>query len=147
MSGIKLIAAERQRQIEKEGWSPEHDDQHANFELTRAAVFYACYAIPEDEGSFITQYKPPFRWWPWEWRWFKQKDEVSNLVRAGALIAAEIDRLERSTASNKVLQPSKSVPHLTKRAGDSPLAYCSHGCAPNECSSPGCVNEYKSASV
>ncbi|MCM0757438.1 hypothetical protein M7775_02505, partial [Sporomusa sphaeroides DSM 2875] len=42
-SGIELIAAERQRQISQEGWTPEHDDQHANGELALAA---ACYAIP-----------------------------------------------------------------------------------------------------
>lgn len=37
-SGIDLIAAERQRQIEEEGWTPDHDDQHTNGELALAAA-------------------------------------------------------------------------------------------------------------
>ena len=33
--------------------------------------------------------------WPWSDKWWKPKDKIRDLVRAGALIAAEIDRLQR----------------------------------------------------
>ncbi len=42
MTGIERIAAERLRQIEKKGWTPEHDDEHDPEDLEMAA---ACYAI------------------------------------------------------------------------------------------------------
>ena len=80
-SGVGLIAEERKRQIEKEGWLAAHDDEHANGEMAQAA---ACYTLGEDCVE-----------WPWEEEWWKPKDRISDLVRAGALIAAEIDRLTR----------------------------------------------------
>lgn len=84
-SGVDAIAAERQRQIEKEGWTLEHDDEHNNDDLIQAA---ACYLLEQMRfGALIP--------WPWENGWFKPKDRRSDLVRAGALIAAEIDRLDR----------------------------------------------------
>jgi hypothetical protein len=77
--GVELIKAERQRQVKVEGWTPEHDAKHTEGELATAA---ACYALGELDNT-----------WPWEAHWWKPKDRISNLVRAGALIAAEIDRL------------------------------------------------------
>ncbi len=76
--GIELIAAERRRQVEVEGWTPEHDAEHVNGELAVAA---SCYATGD------------YAMWPWAPEWLKPKDRLSDLVRAGALIAAEIDRL------------------------------------------------------
>lgn len=89
-SGVDLIAAERQRQVEREGWTPEHDDGHADGALARAA---ACYA----DGFEITgKFSVPLRW-PFEASdWKPSDDRVRDLVKAGALIAAEIDRIERS---------------------------------------------------
>lgn len=46
MNGAELIAAERQRQIEREGWTPSHDDQHIHGELAAVA---ACYATPNQQ--------------------------------------------------------------------------------------------------
>lgn len=106
MSGIEDIAAERQRQISVEGWTPEHDDEHSKGELISAALCYAIHAevsakllamgmpeavIVERSGAAGT---PPS--WPWEAAWWKPGDAQRNLARAGALIAAEIDRLERA---------------------------------------------------
>jgi hypothetical protein len=90
-TGAKLIAAERRRQVEAEGWTPEHDAQHAAGELARAA---ACYALPQRERT--TSPGLPFpRGWPWGVRAWKPEpgDRVRELVKAGGLIAAEIDRL------------------------------------------------------
>jgi len=76
--GVDLIAAERKRQVEVEGWNPRHDlREHCSGELAQAA---ACYATGRSE------------WWPWCDEDYKPKDRLSDLVRAGALIAAEIDR-------------------------------------------------------
>lgn len=87
-TGVELIAAERQRQIEKEGWTASHDDDHDDGELALAA---ACYANPTRGVSF-----PP-NFWPWAEEWWKPSpgDRVRELVKAGALLAAEIDRLQR----------------------------------------------------
>jgi hypothetical protein len=88
--GAALIAAERRRQVDEEGWTPEHDDEHINGELTSAA---RCYSI-----VYTPKSPPPFggyAWWPWEQRWWKPGNRIENLVKAGALIAAEIDRLKR----------------------------------------------------
>jgi hypothetical protein len=88
MNGVELIRQERQRQIEVEGWTPEHDDEHSRRELQFAAVSYVLYAANYDD--------PLPRIWPWERKWWKPSDgHIRNLVKAGALIAAEIDRLQR----------------------------------------------------
>lgn len=92
LNGAALIAAERQRQIDEELWTAEHDDHHENAELLEAAISYVGASIPRH----VRNIRPAF-WWPvdWDLRWFKPKDSISNLVKAGALIAAEIDRLQR----------------------------------------------------
>ena len=101
MSGIELIAQERQRQIEQEGWTPEHDDQHNDSEMAMAAVAYI-YADEFDadsyrNGSLEILYTAAYSFWPWRSDRWKPKDRLSNLIRAGALIAAEIDRLQRES--------------------------------------------------
>jgi hypothetical protein len=94
---VALIAAERKRQIEAEGWTPDHDAAHCDGSLAIAA---AVYAIPDnrlirktrDDGSAGVP-----TMWPWDAAWWKPSphDRVRELVKAGALIAAEIDRLQR----------------------------------------------------
>lgn len=96
MTGLEIIAAERQRQVEVEGWSESHDDGHIGEQLAIAA---ACYALPSHlrensrEPDFIDQH------WPWTYSWWKPtpQDRVHELAKAGALIASEIDRLHRET--------------------------------------------------
>lgn len=88
--GAGLIAIERQRQITEEGWTAEHDDRHTNESLTEASY---CYAMRGDHPMYAT--RPPASW-PWDRQWWKPKDHIRNLVIAGALIAAEIDRLRRA---------------------------------------------------
>lgn len=115
-TGIKLIADERERQINTEGWTNEHDAQHADGSLALAAV---CYATPiklfemEKKAGGYTIFDP----WPdsWDRRWDKRfsygerkanpgnhipdpstyttEERLDLLVKAGALLAAEIDRL------------------------------------------------------
>lgn len=88
------ILAERRRQIEAEGWSEEHDDQHTEAELAMAASCYAAFAAAPGNDTGKGDGIPPTGW-PWEWSWWKPKDRRRDLVRAGALIIAEIERLDR----------------------------------------------------
>jgi hypothetical protein len=91
-TGARDIGRERRRQINKEGWTPDHDDAHGDGALAEAAV---CYALARDSS-----YPQPRRW-PWDASWWKPRSHRQNLVRAGALIAAEIDRLDRAAAKAK----------------------------------------------
>ena len=86
--GVSRIAAERKRQTEVEGWTPQHDLLHDQGELALAA---ACYATPGIH--YKNNQWPPPSMWPWEKEWWKPTlDPIRNLEKAGALIAAEIDR-------------------------------------------------------
>lgn len=98
MTGIERMAAERQRQIDAEGWTPEHDDEHVLGELRDAARAYLYVARPSADLRIAlapwAYIAPP--WWPWHPDWWKPSDDpIRNLEKAGALIAAEIDRLQR----------------------------------------------------
>lgn len=98
-SGAQLIALERDRQLKIEGWTPEHDDKHKKHELALAASSYiAVVASPDEDGDEHGKVRPCWDW-PWSKKWWKPSDDpVRNLVKAGALIAAEIDRLQRAQA-------------------------------------------------
>lgn len=96
--GAALIAAERRRQVEVEGWTAEHDDAHDCGEMVEAAI---CYAEQAKGRGWVSPEKyrqdevDPFGDWPWDESWWKPQTPIRDLVRAGALIAAEIDRLQR----------------------------------------------------
>lgn len=85
--GLHIIAAERNRQLSEEHRSLDEDLLHVHCELARAA---SCYAMPTGyrDGN------PPSQW-PWHPFWWKPSPEnrIRDLAKAGALIAAEIDRL------------------------------------------------------
>ncbi|HAI5534045.1 TPA: ead/Ea22-like family protein [Escherichia coli] len=82
------VVAERQRQQSVEGWTPEHDNAYQNSELADAA---ACYAIHAHNQGFSTPAH-----WPWSPDWWKQSGARRDLVKAGALILAEIERIDRA---------------------------------------------------
>ncbi|MGU1552863.1 hypothetical protein ACSERV_30275 [Pseudomonas aeruginosa] len=90
------VQTERRRQVEAEGWTPEHDDQHSDGQMAQAAGCYALHA-----GGIGTDWPGGIRngsalFWPWDEEWWKPKSARENLVRAGALVLAEIERLDRS---------------------------------------------------
>lgn len=91
-SGVEMIAAERRRQIATEGWTQEHDAyHHSNGELAHAA---AVYALTPDARLFSGSDRRCPVFWPVRWAFKPTPDDrVRELVKAGALIAAEIDRL------------------------------------------------------
>ena len=111
-TGIELITAERERQIKEEGWTPDHDAQHTNGELADAAATYAMTLRNRLNLMILAQEKNPnlkqLPTWPFDKKWWKpsEKDRIRELIKAGALIAAEIDRLiaEKHKANEKVIK-------------------------------------------
>ncbi|MBY5256980.1 ead/Ea22-like family protein [Citrobacter amalonaticus] len=90
------VIAERQRQQSVEGWTTEHDDQYEDGELIDAA---ACYA--KDSSLWDCIGEPPSDW-PWNDEWWKpSKSMRRNLIKAGALILAEIERRDRAAGIGK----------------------------------------------
>jgi len=113
MTGIERIAKERERQTSVEGWTTLHDDSHIHAEMALAA---ACYASPipirarlrvpvscgcrSAECEHTLGFSERDKWvdpWPWDKSWDKRgkHDRIRQLEIAGALVAAEIDRLQR----------------------------------------------------
>lgn len=87
MTGIELIAQERKRQIEQEGFDAERDARYDREQLAYAA---ATYALPPTAN---TKDFKRIHLWPWDRSWWKPSDDrIRELVKAGALIAAEIYR-------------------------------------------------------
>lgn len=103
MSGIELIVQERQRQLDEEGFSAEHDDRLADGQL---AIMAACYAVHGIPGVKVTRKKkvPGGVAFVDAWPGPAEKDTrdkhkwLDRLVIAGALILAEIDRVKRLKA-------------------------------------------------
>ena len=96
--GVLLISAERTRQVQKEGYTPKHDAQHKNSEMAQAAAYYCVVggvaSVPDHED--VDMEMSPL--YPWRWCTEGQKREGfpiptdKDLIKAGALIAAELDR-------------------------------------------------------
>lgn len=91
------VQAERRRQVEAEGWTPEHDDEHSHGQMARAA---ACYALagssaPSDGTAALLVSLA----WPWDEQWWKPTSARRDLVKACALGLAEIERLDRAGIS------------------------------------------------
>lgn len=90
------VLAERRRQVEVEGWSTERDDRYIDCELARAAATYALCEKPEQLqvcGAFA---------WPWPAGWWKPTTYRRNLVKAAALLLAEIERIDRAADANQI---------------------------------------------
>ncbi|MDU4250512.1 hypothetical protein [Pseudomonas sp.] len=94
------VQTERRRQVETEGWSPEHDDEHACDEIAAFACLYAMPPAARDWDASSTGYGEtlgqallPENWRP------KLGDRRRELIKAGALILAEIERLDRADAA------------------------------------------------
>lgn len=98
------VAAERQRQVSVEGWTDLHDDEHDGGELAAAASAYALYVAdelnPQSQGDGDYGRACP-EMWPFHRNWWKPESPRAALVKAGALILAEIERIDR--AASKVV--------------------------------------------
>jgi hypothetical protein len=94
---IDDVVTERLRQVDSEGFGPAHDDRYHNWELARAGVCYATVATHKDrtrKESAKRAFAPGT--WPWHLDWWKPKDRRRDLVRAAALLIAEIERMDRA---------------------------------------------------
>jgi hypothetical protein len=93
---ITDVLAERQRQVEAEGWSAEHDDAHGAGVLSAAGMCYAGHATLTLTGEARDEVPAP---WPWAAEWWKPKNPRRDLVRAAALLIAEIERIDRAAVA------------------------------------------------
>ena len=128
-TGIERIAAERKRQVEAEGWTAGHDDEHDDGELALVAALYATPRPLFGKHPSGVAFDP----WPatWDTKWDKRPrradgrlalgtvaQRVRCLEKAGALIAAEIDRLLRVAVQDQDLVPSLPPPSTESAPAD-----------------------------
>lgn len=98
---VSDIAAERQRQVDVEGWSEAHDDEHDLGELGLAAALYALPYEAEVAGEKLLSQDDYLGLdmalsIACKWDLKPERDRRRRLVKAGALIVAEIERLDRA---------------------------------------------------
>ena len=121
-TGIELIQEERQRQIDVEGWTAEHDSHHTNGELAAAAI---CYWTPEEKRVYQTvsffdgdeNYAPVE--WPWEDIWWKPSpdDRIKELKKAGALYMAD-EAVTGNDWSEAIEKIAKEIAPFAKKYDD-----------------------------
>ena len=95
MSVLGDVTAERRRQVADEGFAPARDDGYVHGQLARAASAYAEFGGLPDERRGGYSGAPAT--WPWALQWWKPTDRRRDLVKAAALIFAEIERLDRAS--------------------------------------------------
>lgn len=101
---IAKIKKERERQQKVEGWSNEHDDRYINYELSKAAATYALGAaennadrsVMDTFGTSGTNFSI-HNLWPFSRTFHKPVSREKDLIKAAALIIAELERLSRIT--------------------------------------------------
>lgn len=99
------VKAERLRQINEEGWSPDYDDQQSNGQISAAAGCYALEDSSADIDSKFPRRELPDgvpKAWPWLSNWWKPTTRRRNLIKAAALIVAEIERLDRARKAKRL---------------------------------------------
>lgn len=100
MTALHAVMAERHRQMMVEGWTAKHDDEHGDGAMALAAAAYAI--AGSSDGRKVGDELTPsiieriWRHTGWAWQWWKPKDKRRNLVRAAALLLAEIERMDRA---------------------------------------------------
>ena len=98
------IVAERARQVSVEGWTVENDDLYVDGEMAVAAGAYVLHDTFGTRSVF-----PGIRaLWPWSALWWKPTTRRRNLVKAGAMIVAEIERLDRAAARQAIAPEPQS---------------------------------------
>jgi hypothetical protein len=88
---LRDVLAERQRHVDVEGWTPEHDDEHDPGILAFAGAAYALNA-----AYVLDLCEPPVvPFWPFSSDWWKPGTPRRSLVKATALLLSEIERIDR----------------------------------------------------
>ena len=116
-NAIEDVLKERDRQQNEKGRTAEHDDHHVKGELALAAAAYALHSsaalLPEPSESmssgkyFLQAYAGAA--WPWAPEYWKPKAPRQNLVRAAAMLLAEIDRIDRAEQVGEVRAESAAA--------------------------------------
>lgn len=88
------VLAERQRQVTAEGWTPEHDDNYADGQLAYAAAAYSVASVETSDSLMVASQL--FHRTRWHKEWWKPSTPRRDMVKAAALILAEIERLDRA---------------------------------------------------
>ena len=97
---LRLFRLERVRQVVAEGYKPEHDDRYVNGELLAAAQCYVLAAFVHGHGVDLEGDHMPTGW-PWApEHWKPNGGPLSCIVKAGALMLAELERRKRAEAMN-----------------------------------------------
>lgn len=111
-SVVAEVLAERHRQVHDEALTPMHDDRHRRGEMARAAACYALSSIDDKpvSATLAANFAGQTVWggqvalttllWPWGAMWWKAGDRRRSLVKAAALIVAEIERIDRAANRN-----------------------------------------------
>ncbi len=103
---VGQIADERVRQIEEEEYDHSKDDRHTMGQLARGAASYAIAAgsnFVEDRHWAKELLMQAVRLWPWHRKTWKSTNPRDDLIKAGAMIVAEIERLDRIVDNTAVL--------------------------------------------
>lgn len=93
------VIEERQRQVNDEGFSTFQDDHYGYGILSSAG---ACYALEDGEHMTHNRRSAITALWPFQRKWWKPKDRRRNLIRAMALIMAEVECLDRAAERKRV---------------------------------------------
>ncbi|MFM0407480.1 hypothetical protein [Paraburkholderia dipogonis] len=97
------VLDERLRQVEQEGWTHDHDDEHAAGTLALAAAAYALDAGSAldlfEAADAVNRHEPIF--WPFSSSWWKPSTPRRSLVKAAALMLAEIERMDRDSSNGE----------------------------------------------
>jgi hypothetical protein len=105
-SAIRTIAAERKRGVRKHKYTADKDDLLTRGELTKGAMSYLAIADMQLQGVTRAELNIP-TFWPFEQSRFQPSEfPTRNLVKAAAMVAAEIDRLNRLALKQAAEQPS-----------------------------------------
>lgn len=92
---LEEVLLERQRQIITHRYDQEHDDAHDWGELAVAAVVYVDASLTNSKGKCYLSAKQLQKRWPWDSRFKAASSRRSNLLKAVAMLVAEIERLDR----------------------------------------------------
>lgn len=114
LKGINDVSEERLRQITEEGFNSERDDTYLPGTLGSAGASYALAAVAQliygpDSEKEVSR-APDY--WPWGQDTWNPVDPRRNLVKAAALLIAEIDRIDRREASEKIAAPEAPTQNL-----------------------------------
>lgn len=95
------VLRERERHVTGEGFTAAHDDERDPGVLASGAASYAFYACdqlhPASQGDGQMQDFPPSSW-PYHAKWWKPVNPRVAMVKAAAMLIAEIEKLDRAAA-------------------------------------------------